>query len=117
VLVLSPTAAGTDQFTFWANETIIATPSRTYTAWDVSRMLTDMGQADAVPLYEAIKARGILTNLKAPGVNTFVAAGTNIQTARTLVTSCEARVACHLNVALCVPSHCHRRVTLERSIV
>ena len=73
---LSP-IPGEDKYRFSKEEIIVVTPEKNYSAYDIVEMLSDMGQPLASREYASILKRGVLSNLRAPGVDTFLVGGTN----------------------------------------
>jgi lysophospholipase-3 len=59
---------------------LVVTPSRTYTAADMGALLTDLGFSERVEAYTSLQKDADLANFEAPGVDTFVVYGIEVET-------------------------------------
>ena len=81
VLWLLPRAGANATTTWTRADTIVATPGRNYTAFDLPALFADVGGLDAlVPTMQHLRDDPDLGELAAPGVNTFVAYGYGLDT-------------------------------------
>lgn len=74
---------GEDRYTSHRNQTLVATPEKNYSAFDIAELLADMGEAGSAARYEAVRDEGVLGNFAAPNVDTYVVAGTGFPTVTT----------------------------------
>jgi len=71
---------GTTNTTWSDDEIIVTTPSRKYTASNLTQMLNDLGFSLRAESLADLRAEPDLNTFAAPGVNTFVTYGTDITT-------------------------------------
>jgi len=71
---------GTSEFEYSKDDVLVSTPNKNYTAWDIPTLLHDLGLDVKIPMYRDLLQNSSLGAFTAPGVNTFVTYGTEINT-------------------------------------
>jgi hypothetical protein len=80
-----PWCAGTDNTTYGPDEVVIKTPSKSYTAFDAAKLITDLGFGVETLALQKVQNGLDLLQFLHPGVNTLVTYGVDVGTPGTVI--------------------------------